>query len=136
MCFCNNGKSFQPANFLDLNQVVYVVQSNQIQVFNDVLNGNRNQMLVKCFQGNPCGRGSRPDTCTCPDGATFRWYFGDEIMKMVVLMAALMAVLMWYNSSARSSRLSENLFVMINHLQTVNPFKLLLVLSYQVQYVH
>merc|ERR1712211_60134 len=42
VCFCNNGKSFQPANFLDLNQ------------------------------GNPCGRGSRPDTCTCPDGATFR----------------------------------------------------------------
>merc|ERR1711872_701785 len=42
VCLCNNGKSFQPANFLDLNQ------------------------------GNPCGRGSRPYTCTCPDGATFR----------------------------------------------------------------
>ena len=44
-------------------------------------------------------------------------------MKMVVLMA----VLMWYNSSAR--RMSENLLVMIFHFQTVNPFKLLHVLS-------
>merc|ERR1712198_602611 len=35
-CVCTNGNSFQPSNFLDLNQ------------------------------GNPCGRGARPDTCTCP----------------------------------------------------------------------
>merc|ERR1712222_102 len=41
-CVCTNGNSFQPSNFLDLNQ------------------------------GNPCGRGARPDTCTCPSGATFR----------------------------------------------------------------
>merc|ERR1712243_333966 len=41
-CVCTNGNSFQPSNFLDLNQ------------------------------GNPCGRGARPDTCTCPTGATFR----------------------------------------------------------------
>jgi len=41
-CVCTNGNSFQPSNFLDLNQ------------------------------GNPCGGGARPDTCTCPSGATFR----------------------------------------------------------------
>merc|ERR1712243_232199 len=41
-CVCTNGNSFQPSNFLDLNQ------------------------------GNPCGRGARPDTCTCPTGVTFR----------------------------------------------------------------
>ena len=40
-CICNNGVEFVPASFLDLNQ------------------------------GNPCGRGARPKTCTCPSGQTF-----------------------------------------------------------------
>merc|ERR1719187_2562838 len=40
-CTCNNGVDFVPASFLDLNQ------------------------------GNPCGRGARPQTCTCPSGQIF-----------------------------------------------------------------